>query len=644
MKLPRTPMALLCVVAFAGLFRPAANAQSDLTLYDDTLENGWQNWSWATVDLANTTTVHSGTDSIAVTPGAWAALYLHHTAIDTHGYQNLTFWINGGSAGGQIIHLSGLLSDTAQSPMTIGPLAANTWQQIVVPLSALGVGDQTSLTGFWWQDGTGSGLPTFYVDDIVLTAVPPPSVINVSVNLRSTVRRVDPRMFGINAAIWDSVFDTPTTKGLLQELSNRALRYPGGSLSDVYHWKTNMSEGQTFQWWTNTDSFAQISTATHAQVFVTANYGSGTPQEAADWVTYANRTKHYGFRYWEIGNENYGSWEEDLNTRPHDPYTYANRFVQYYQLMKAADPFIRIGAVVITGEDSFANYTDHPATNPRTGQTHNGWTPVLLATLKSLGVTPDFVVYHRYVQPPGGESDSYLLTSSGSWADDAANLRQMLNDYLGTSTAAHVELTCTENNSVYSNPGKQTTSLVNGLFYADSLANLMNTEFNSLIWWDLRNGQETGNNNSPALYGWRQYGDYGIVDANTPAAPADRYPTFYVNKLLKYYARGGERVIPVTSNYIGLAAYAVRSEDDSLRLLLINKHPTATLNVSVTLTGGSVDGPGVAYHYGIPQDTAAQTGTGSADVQQTLVRLKGKTFNYSTDPYSATVLRLNVDQ
>jgi len=50
----------------------------------------------------------------------------------------------------------------------------------------------------------------------------------------------------------------------------------------------------------------------------------------------------------------------------------------------------------------------------------------------------------------------------------------------------------------------------------------MNTEFNSVMWWDLRNGQETGNNNSASLYGWRLYGDYGVVDSADPANPVDR--------------------------------------------------------------------------------------------------------------------------
>ena len=56
-----------------------------------------------------------------------------------------------------------------------------------------------------------------------------------------------------------------------------------------------------------------------ARAMITVNYGTGTPEKAAAWVTYANVTKSLGFRYWEVGNECYGSWETDANTRAHDP-------------------------------------------------------------------------------------------------------------------------------------------------------------------------------------------------------------------------------------------------------------------------------------------------------------------------------------
>ncbi|HKE92730.1 MAG TPA: hypothetical protein VKB34_00375 [Povalibacter sp.] len=610
-----------------------------MSVYGDALVNGWQNWSWASVNTASTTAVHTGSSSIAVTEGPFTALYLHHDAFPTDAYESLKFWIHGGATGGQTMHVIALRSDVAQPAVDIGPLTAGTWQEVVIPLAQLGIARVSDLTGLWLQENAGANQPTFYVDDISLEFAPPPSVVNVSVDPKQRIRRIDRRLFALNAAVWDGAYSSPNTTQLLTELDNQALRFPGGSLSDVYHWATNMSEGQTFEWATSFDEFAQVAVATRAAVYITANYGTGTPQEAADWVRYSNKVKRYGFKYWEIGNENYGTWEADNNIRPHDPVTYATRFKEYYRVMKAVDPTIRIGAVVQKGEDSEVIYTDHPVTNPRTGETHNGWTPVMLATLKKLGVTPDFVIYHRYEQGPGGESDLFLLNAARTWGNDAANLRQMLNDYLGRA-AQRVELACTENNSVYSNPGKQTTSLVNGLFLADSLGNLMQTEFNAMVWWDLRNGQEAGNNNNPSLYGWRRYGDYGIVNAADPAGPADRYPTFYVYKLLQHFARGDELAVQAQSDYNGLGVYAVRGTDHSLRILLINKHPTAALNAAISIPALRTGEKAAVFSYGIPQDEAAHTGEGSADVQQSEITLSGKTLTFSPEPYSATVIEL----
>ena len=154
-------------------------------------------------------------------------------------------------------------------------------------------------------------------------------------------------------------------------------------------------------------------------MFITVNYGSGTTNEAANWVRAANITNHCGFKYWEVGNECYYGNETDYNTNSpyidHDPWTYAMRFRDYYNAMKAVDPTIRIGIVAVPGEDYIVNNTDHPAVNPRTGVTHYGWTPVLLATLNSLGVMPDFLVHHFYPEQ-GLDDDADLLQATYNWA------------------------------------------------------------------------------------------------------------------------------------------------------------------------------------------------------------------------------------
>ncbi len=631
--LPTTLLTLVWCFALLGVTR----AQPDQAVYTDSLSNGWQDWSWATINFSNSQPVQSGTASISVSAGPYQALYLHHDAFDSSPYADLVFWIDGGSTGGQLLQVQAELNGAPQTVLTLPALAANTWQQFSIPLSSLGVQNQPNLDGFWIQDRSGTTQPAFFVDSISLKAQPVPSVVNVTVNATQALRVVDARHFGINAAVWDAVFDSNTTINLLTEMGAQALRFPGGSLSDDYHWATNTTDSNTWQWPTSFDNFAQVATTIGAQVFVTVNYGSGTPAEAAAWVQESNLTQHYGFKYWEIGNENYGSWETDSNTRPHDPYTYAQHFKDYYTQMKAVDPTIKIGAVAITGEDSYANYTDHPALNTRTGQSHNGWTPVMLATMRSLGVTPDFLIYHRYVQTPGAESDQGLLLSSGTWSTDAADLRQQLNDYLG-GAAPGVELDCTENNSVYSNPGKQTTSLVNGLFLADSLCAAMSTEFNSVIWWDLRNDQENTNNNSPTLYGWRLYGDYGVVDSADPAGPADTYPTFYVDKLLQHFARGGDQLVSSASDYPYLSVCAAKRTNGGLTLLVVNKSASDALNANITVSGVTPASGGTIYSYGIPQDNAAQTGIGSADIATNPVTGLSTNFSFNFPAYSANVI------
>jgi alpha-N-arabinofuranosidase len=457
------------------------------------------------------------------------------------------------------------------------------------------------------------------------------NVARVIVNADEVVRRVDAWLFGVNAAAWDSGFDSAATVAALREAGNDTLRFPGGSLSDDYHWTSNASGTNGRTWATSFSKFAHVATNTGAQVFVTVNYGSGTPEEAAAWVRCANVTNHYGFKHWEIGNENYGSWEHDENVPAHDPFTYATRAKEFFSAMRAADPAIKIGVVVEAGEDKYASHTNHPATNPRTEKIHTGWTPVMLATLKQLGVTPDFVIYHRYPQNPGKENDAGLLQSTATWTTDAADLRRQLKDYLGDA-ATNVELVCTENNSVSEKPGKQSTSLVNALYLADSFGQIAQTEFNALVWWDLRNGRNTGNNNSPSLHGWRDYGDYGIMHGAT-----NFYPTFYAMKLLKYFARGGDKIVRAASDNKLLSAYAARRADGSLALLVINKNPTSELKTDFSFVGFEPARDGKIFSYGVPQDEAARTGAGSPDIAQTNFTGAFKNFPCKFAPYSATV-------
>ena len=76
-----------------------------------------------------------------------------------------------------------------------------------------------------------------------------------------------------------------------------------------------------------------------AEALICVNYGTGTPEEAAAWVRYANVEKKYGIRRWHVGNEVDGNWEEG---GPADPAQYAARFAEFARAMKAVDPTIEV--------------------------------------------------------------------------------------------------------------------------------------------------------------------------------------------------------------------------------------------------------------------------------------------------------------
>ncbi len=184
---------------------------------------------------------------------------------------------------------------------------------------------------------------------------------------------------------------------LTMNLRPAVLRWPGGCFADTYHWKdaigpqsTRKKVANTFwQDWGNqlmkgvaslprTPSDSQsakefnrkIGHDVHNQFgtleflafceevlaipYITVNYGSGTPEEAADWVEYCNgslitdfgglRTIHgrrapFNVPIWGIGNEIYLENEEGFEKNPAD---YGKKYMQFARKMKSRDPSIKL--------------------------------------------------------------------------------------------------------------------------------------------------------------------------------------------------------------------------------------------------------------------------------------------------------------
>ncbi|WP_166639549.1 cellulose binding domain-containing protein [Amycolatopsis sp. SID8362] len=399
-------------------------------------------------------------------------------------------------------------------------------------------------------------------------AAEPPGA-TVTVDVRAGLATVPDTGIGVNHAVWDSQLGTGAVADLLGGAGVRMLRYPGGSYGDIYHWKDNTAPGGYVAPDTDFDTFMGGVRRTGAQPIVIANYGTGSPQEAADWVRYANVEKGYGVKYWEIGNENYGNghygadWEADDHADK-SPTAYANEVVAYADAMKAADPAVKVGAVLTTP----ANWPDGIVGEGDTGT----WNQTVLSIA---GPHVDFVILHWY---PTGSTAEEALAKPEQVGDMIYLAREQITRYAGRPLG----IAMTETNTpvgMDTQPG--------ALFAADAYSALLANGVFTVDWWNTHNG----GTKLSTVAGYPDYADSGLLSSatclsdgcepplNTPFAP------YYGLKMLSGFARPGDQFVRAGADDPLVSAHAVRRPNGDLAVLLINKDPAQARAVTLDYTG-----------------------------------------------------------
>jgi alpha-L-arabinofuranosidase len=156
----------------------------------------------------------------------------------------------------------------------------------------------------------------------------------------------------------------------LKPLRLPILRYPGGCFADEYHWRNGIGPrdqrpatwSTIWQEWDpndfGIDEYMEFARQLGFQPHITANYSTGTPEEAARWVEYTNGSAEttggklraqnghpepYNIKWWAIGNESARSCAEAYTggTKIDE---YAERFQRYSAAMRKADSSLRIMA------------------------------------------------------------------------------------------------------------------------------------------------------------------------------------------------------------------------------------------------------------------------------------------------------------
>lgn len=121
----------------------------------------------------------------------------------------------------------------------------------------------------------------------------------------------------------------------LKALKIPNLRWPGGCFADTYHWKDGIGPKEDRPsilnvWWGGvrednsfgTHEFLNMCELLETEPYLSANVGSGTPQEFADWIKYTThpagsspmpelrekngRKEPWKVKFWGVGNEAWG--------------------------------------------------------------------------------------------------------------------------------------------------------------------------------------------------------------------------------------------------------------------------------------------------------------------------------------------------
>jgi hypothetical protein len=439
-------------------------------------------------------------------------------------------------------------------------------------------------------------------------AKPSAGSITATVDYSAVVSKVSKYLFGNNTNPYMGQFVTePVLMGNLTALSPNILRFPGGSISDVYFWDgvtpadapaqlvdnagTASAAGywygnKTDTWTFSLDNYYKVLQQTSSTGIITVNYGYaryGTgpkPAEAAahlaaNWVRYdKGRTK-----YWEIGNENFGTWEagnriNTANNKDGQPQLlngvlYGNHFKIYADSMRKAaaeigNTDIKIG-IVLTDADEKNN----------TSAIIQKWNA---DALSQVGNAPDFYVVHNYYTDYNTNATAEVILATPPLV--TAGMANWIKTSATNAGVIQKPVALDEWN-IFSVGSKQMVSNVAGVHAVMVLGETVKNQFGMACRWDLANGWDSGND----------HGLFNIGD-EPGAAKWNARPAFYYMYFFQKYF--GDRMVSSTvTGSTDIVSYASSFTSGQAGTILVNKGSSDKV-VSVNLKNFA---KGSRYYY-----------------------------------------------
>jgi hypothetical protein len=434
-----------------------------------------------------------------------------------------------------------------------------------------------------WQPKTFSGVASF-----TNTTVPATASVTVNIDRSIVLTKVPVSIFGNNANLWMTQMVTePSLMESITKLKPNIIRFPGGSISDVFFWNaqpnvppadapthllnasgTSSPAGfwygkNTANWTLSVDNYYNMLQQTGNKGIITINYGyarygtganpvAAAAHLAADWVRYdKGRTK-----YWEIGNENFGDWEAGYRIKMADNkdgqpeyatgHLYGQHFKVFVDSMRKAAT--EVGTTIFIGAVLYDANPEGWATN-----TVKTWNSGLLP---AAGSSPDFYVVHNYYTnyQTNANAAEILATPEA--------VTKKMSDYVKqsiTGSAQTIKPIALDEYNIFSTGSKQAVSHINGMHAVMVIGESLKNYFGLTARWDLANGWDNGNDHGMFSQGDEPDG----IPKWTPR------PAFYHLYFMQRFF--GDRLVASGSTDANVVAYATSFSSGEMGTVLINK-------------------------------------------------------------------------
>ena len=272
----------------------------------------------------------------------------------------------------------------------------------------------------------------------------------IKIDIERKIGEIDKLLYGnftehLGRCIYGGIYDPKSSQAnadgfrkdvidATKNLGVSIVRWPGGNFSSGYHWmdgigpKENRPKRKDLAWGdtepniVGTDEFMKFATAADVEPYICVNLGTGSWDEARNWVEYCNaptgffysdlRAKNghpqpYHVKYWGLGNEMDGEWQMGHRNAE----DYSKFALEAAKLMKWSDDSIKL---IASGSSNY-------------GDDWINWNKTVLTNMRDV---IDYISLHHY--SGNYNKDHYQFMNSTLWVENVIKITEGLINQVRT--------------------------------------------------------------------------------------------------------------------------------------------------------------------------------------------------------------------